>query len=119
MAKALESIKLTPTPEQITKVLDIIKQQQAANASQTGQPSSAGTETTAASTPASSAPSETKPEAKAASQSQGRVVVLSTKVKVGDVVKGLSAVGATPQDVIAVLQAIKAAGALQAEIVVM
>jgi flagellar P-ring protein precursor FlgI len=125
MAKALESIKLNPTPEQITTVLDMIKQQQTATASQTGQTPSAGTETT----PASSALSETegsikgasgtKPGAQATSQSQGRVVVLSTRVKVGDVVKGLSAVGATPQDVIAVLQAIKAAGALQAEIVIM
>lgn len=111
MTRALESIKINPTPEQITTVLDIIKQQQATNI-QTQQPSSNGTETP-------SAPSETKTKAQAASQSQGRVVILATRVKVGDVVKGLSAVGVTPQDIIAVLQAIKAAGALQAEIVVM
>ncbi len=129
MAKALESIKISPTPEQIAMVLDTLKQQQATAASQAEQPPSSGTETM----PASAAPStgmdgSAAVEAKAGqtgqvgqktSQSQGRVVILSTKVKVGDVVKGLSAVGATPQDVIAVLQAIRAAGALQAEIVVM
>ena len=113
MTKALESIKINPTPEQIAMVLDMIKQQQtAAAASQAEQPLSAETGTTSV----SSAPSA---GAQTAPQSQGRVVVLSTRVKVGDVVKGLSAVGATPQDVIAVLQAIKAAGALQAEIVIM
>ncbi|MFH1860488.1 MAG: flagellar basal body P-ring protein FlgI [bacterium] len=114
MSKALEAIKISPTPEQIATVLNMIKQQQTAAASQETQPSSAETE---GSTPGSAA--ETKSGAQASSQSQGRVAVLSTRVKVGDVVKGLSAVGATPQDVIAVLQAIKAAGALQAEIIIM
>ncbi|MDI6780601.1 MAG: flagellar basal body P-ring protein FlgI [bacterium] len=129
MAKALGSIKITPTPEQIAMVLDVIKQQQAAAASQTEQSQTTGTETTPASAPSAETEGsiaggsskgvlEAKP-VQAASQSHGRVVVLATRVKVGDVVKGLSAVGATPQDVIAVLQAIKAAGALQAEIVVM
>jgi flagellar P-ring protein precursor FlgI len=32
------------------------------------------------------------------------------------VVKGLNAIGATPRDLIAILQAIKAAGALQADL---
>jgi len=103
MFKALEAIKINPTPEQIAIVLDMIKQQQTAAASQETQPSSV----------------ETKPVANTSAQYQGRVAVLSTRVKVDDIVKGLSAVGATPQDVIAVLQAIKAAGALQAEIVIM
>ena len=35
---------------------------------------------------------------------------------VGDVVKGLNAIGATPRDVIAILQAIKESGAIQAEV---
>jgi flagellar P-ring protein precursor FlgI len=37
---------------------------------------------------------------------------------VEDVVKALNALGATPQDVISLLQAIKAAGALYAELIV-
>ncbi|MBC7332729.1 MAG: flagellar basal body P-ring protein FlgI, partial [Synergistetes bacterium] len=35
---------------------------------------------------------------------------------VGDVVKALNAVGATPKDIIAILQAIKEAGALHGEL---
>lgn len=38
---------------------------------------------------------------------------------IGDVVSGLNAIGATPRDLIAILQAIKRAGALQAELEVM
>jgi flagellar P-ring protein precursor FlgI len=34
----------------------------------------------------------------------------------GDVVKSLNAIGATPQDLLAILQAMKAAGALRAEL---
>ncbi|VBB09245.1 flagellar p-ring protein, partial [Lucifera butyrica] len=47
------------------------------------------------------------------------LVVLPTAASVGDVVNALNAVGATPRDVIAILQAIKAAGALHAELQVM
>ena len=34
----------------------------------------------------------------------------------GDIVNGLSAIGVTPRDLIAILQSIKAAGALHAEL---
>ncbi|PJB29192.1 hypothetical protein CO110_07140 [Candidatus Desantisbacteria bacterium CG_4_9_14_3_um_filter_40_11] len=105
MSNALGAINIKPTTEQITTVLDIIKQQSTESPT---TPETGGKNT-----------AETKPEAQTTTQSQGKVVILSTRVKVGDVVKGLSSVGATPQDVIAVLQAIKAAGALQAEIVIM
>lgn len=44
------------------------------------------------------------------------LLVLPTSSNVGDVVKGLNAVGATPRDVIAILQAMKASGALHAEL---
>ncbi len=37
-------------------------------------------------------------------------------VTIGQVVKGLNAIGATPRDLINILQTIKAAGALQAEL---
>ncbi|MCB2184839.1 MAG: flagellar basal body P-ring protein FlgI [Deltaproteobacteria bacterium] len=37
-------------------------------------------------------------------------------VSIGDVVRGLNALGATPRDLIVILQAIKAAGALQADL---
>jgi flagellar P-ring protein precursor FlgI len=37
-------------------------------------------------------------------------------VALGDVVKALNSIGATPQDMLAILQAMKAAGALRAEL---
>jgi len=52
-------------------------------------------------------------------EQQGRVVELSESATVGDVVRALNAVGATPRDIISILQAMKSAGALQAELVVM
>jgi flagellar P-ring protein precursor FlgI len=45
--------------------------------------------------------------------------VVSGGASIGDVVSGLNAIGATPRDLIAILQAIKRAGALQAELEVM
>ena len=50
------------------------------------------------------------------SKEPGRVVVLNTGVSLADVVKALNALGATPQDLLAILQAMKAAGALRAEL---
>lgn len=47
------------------------------------------------------------------------LVVVPTGASIGDVVAGLNAIGATPRDLIAILQAMKRAGALQAEIEVM
>jgi flagellar P-ring protein precursor FlgI len=45
--------------------------------------------------------------------------VLDSGVNLADLVDGLNALGVTPRDIISILQAIKSAGALQAEIVVM
>lgn len=47
---------------------------------------------------------------------QGELVVLSASPSLGEVVKALNAVGASPQDLLAILQAMKAAGALRAEL---
>ena len=47
------------------------------------------------------------------------LAVLQTGVTLGQLVSGLNALGVTPQDLIAVLEAIQAAGALQAELVIM
>ena len=47
------------------------------------------------------------------------LVELPASSSVGDVVAALNAVGATPRDVISILQAIKAAGALHAELQIM
>lgn len=44
------------------------------------------------------------------------LIVMPSSVNVGDVVKSLNAAGATPRDIIAILQGIKAAGALHAEL---
>lgn len=49
-------------------------------------------------------------------QEPGSLIQMPASAKLADVVKALSALGATPQDLLAILQAMKTAGALQAEI---
>jgi flagellar P-ring protein precursor FlgI len=49
-------------------------------------------------------------------EGENRLMVLPEGVSIGQVVQALNAIGATPRDLIAILQAIKAAGALQAEL---
>jgi len=49
-------------------------------------------------------------------EEDAKLVVLPKKVSLSDLVAALNSVGATPSDLIAVLQAIKAAGALHAEL---
>jgi flagellar P-ring protein precursor FlgI len=45
-----------------------------------------------------------------------KVLLLNASANLNDVVKALNAVGATPTDLVAILQAMKAAGALKAEL---
>ena len=47
---------------------------------------------------------------------KGGLTMVGQSVALGDVVKALNAIGATPQDLLAILQAMKAAGALRAEL---
>jgi flagellar P-ring protein precursor FlgI len=47
---------------------------------------------------------------------KGQLVMLPASAKLIDVVKALNTIGATPQDLLAILQALKAAGALRAEL---
>ena len=49
-------------------------------------------------------------------QEKRNMVVIQKTVSIGDVVRGLNAIGVAPRDLIAILQALKAAGALDAEI---
>ena len=49
-------------------------------------------------------------------QDGGKIVMLDASVKLADVVKALNTLGATPQDLLAILQAMKASGALRAEL---
>ncbi len=49
-------------------------------------------------------------------QEPGTLIQLAAGTKLADVVKALSALGATPMDLLAILQAMKTAGALNAEI---
>ena len=49
----------------------------------------------------------------------GNLVVMEMGVSIGDVAQALNAIGATPRDLIAIFQAIKAAGALHAEMVIL
>jgi flagellar P-ring protein precursor FlgI len=52
------------------------------------------------------------------SEEKGNLVVMPMGVSIGDVARALNAIGATPRDLIAIFQAIKASGALHAELVV-
>jgi len=52
-------------------------------------------------------------------QSENRLAVLPEGVSLRELVNGLNALGVGPRDMISILQAIKAAGALQAEIELM
>ncbi len=47
---------------------------------------------------------------------KGGLIVMPAAATLGDVVKALNAVGATPQDLLSILQAMKASGALKAEL---
>ncbi len=49
-------------------------------------------------------------------QDGGAFTVLAASAKLADVVRGLNTLGANPQDLLAILQAMKAAGALRAEL---
>ncbi|MFZ5586613.1 MAG: flagellar basal body P-ring protein FlgI [Thermodesulfobacteriota bacterium] len=51
-----------------------------------------------------------------ASEQKRALAVLNQGASIGDVVKALNALGATPRDLIVILQAIKVAGALQADL---
>ncbi|MBT8366054.1 MAG: flagellar basal body P-ring protein FlgI, partial [Deltaproteobacteria bacterium] len=44
------------------------------------------------------------------------IFVVESGVSIGEVVKALNALGVSPRDLIAIFQALKAAGALQAEL---
>ena len=51
-----------------------------------------------------------------ASETKGNKIVLPATTNVSDIVGALNTVGATPRDTISILQAMKAAGALHAEL---
>lgn len=53
-----------------------------------------------------------------AKEEPARILVLDQGTSIGELVNGLNKIGATARDMIAIFQAIRAAGALQAEIVV-
>jgi flagellar P-ring protein precursor FlgI len=52
-------------------------------------------------------------------EDKGNLVVLNQGVSIGEVASALNAIGATPRDLIAIFQAIKAAGALYADLVIL
>jgi len=53
------------------------------------------------------------------SEEKGNLIVMSMGASIGDVASALNAIGASPRDLIAIFQAIKASGALHAELVVL
>jgi flagellar P-ring protein precursor FlgI len=53
------------------------------------------------------------------SEGDAKLVTLDAGATLGDVVRALNMLGATPRDIIAIMQALKAAGALRAEIVIL
>ncbi len=52
-------------------------------------------------------------------EDKGNLVVMPMGVNIGEIARALNAIGATPRDLIAIFQAIKAAGALQGELVIL
>ncbi len=50
------------------------------------------------------------------SKDAGKVILLKNSASLADVVKALNSIGATPQDLLAILQAMKASGSLRAEL---
>ncbi len=54
-------------------------------------------------------------------EDEGQLTVLNMQsdVNIGDVVSALNAIGATPRDLIAILQAIKASGSMQGELIIL
>jgi len=52
-------------------------------------------------------------------ESAARVIVLPKAITVSDIAKYVNAMGATPRDLIAIFNALKEAGALQAKLVIM
>ena len=50
------------------------------------------------------------------SEEERKLILMPEGASLGDVVRALNAIGVSPRDLIAVFQAIKAAGALQAEL---
>lgn len=52
-------------------------------------------------------------------EEEGSLMVMEQGVSIGDVASALNAIGATPRDLISIFQAIKAAGALHAELEIM
>ena len=50
------------------------------------------------------------------SEEENKMLLMPEGVTIGEVVRALNSIGATPRDLIAILQSIKAAGALQAEL---
>ncbi len=49
-------------------------------------------------------------------EEKGEIIVLESGVSIGDLVKALNAIGASPRDLIIIFEAVKAAGALQAKL---
>lgn len=57
------------------------------------------------------------PESNVTVKEEGQaLVIVPTGVSLGEVIRALNAIGATPRDLISILQSIKAAGALQADL---
>jgi flagellar P-ring protein precursor FlgI len=52
-------------------------------------------------------------------EGDNKLIALEAGTTLGDVVKALNGLGATPRDIIAIMQALKAAGALRAELVIL
>jgi flagellar P-ring protein precursor FlgI len=57
------------------------------------------------------------PESSVSVKEEGQaLMIVPSGVNLGEVIKALNAIGATPRDLISILQSIKAAGALQADL---
>ena len=62
---------------------------------------------------------QTKESQISVTQETARVVELPAGVKLSDITNALNKIGATPRDIVAIFQALKQAGALRSELVIM
>jgi flagellar P-ring protein precursor FlgI len=69
-----------------------------------------------AAAPAAGARGQAAPAQIEVAKDSGQVVMMKGGASLSEVVKALNAIGATPQDLLSILQAMKAAGSLHADL---
>ncbi|HEX7640995.1 MAG TPA: flagellar basal body P-ring protein FlgI [Burkholderiaceae bacterium] len=116
---ALESVNVTPAAQVAKVVINARTGSVVMNTSVTLEPCAVAHGSLSvvvnSEAPPSAAGAAVAPQIEVAKDS-GQVLMLKGGASLSDVVKALNAIGATPQDLLSILQAMKAAGSLRAEL---